>query len=123
MELLAARWRRTPKMGRVGMGDVEARRGTRRTSERGLVLDFNILEESGACGSRQRHGSHLGRRSDTFPLGGHDFPTPDLCSEKRALFICTQVPFPVVQIYDFICICKSVPQENESDARPLARLY
>ena len=50
MELLAARWRRTPKMGRVGMGDVEARRGARRTSERGLVLDFNILEESGAGG-------------------------------------------------------------------------
>ena len=39
--------------------------------------------------SRQRHGSHLGRRSDTFPFGGHDFPTPDLCSEKRALFLCT----------------------------------
>ena len=29
MELLAARWRRTPKMGRVGMGDV-ARRGEER---------------------------------------------------------------------------------------------
>ena len=50
MELLAARQRRRPKMGRVGMSDVEARRGTRRTSERGLVLDFNILEESGAGG-------------------------------------------------------------------------
>ena len=58
MELLAARWRRTPKMGRVGMGDVEARRGTRRTSERDLVLDVSILVESVARGRpRRRRGA------------------------------------------------------------------
>ena len=87
MELLAARWRRTPKMGRVGMGDVEARRGTRRTSERGLVLDFNILEESGACGSRQRLGSHLGRRRaarTAFRLRGPCVFHPGLRFGKRA---------------------------------------
>ena len=82
MELVEASRRRRHKMGRVGMGDVEARRGTRRTSERGLVLDFNILEESGACGSRQRHGSRLGRSSDSFPLGGHPFSTQVYASEN-----------------------------------------